>query len=142
MPQAVVRNPGGAGDKWARRAAGASGDYQQGVSGAGQRWQTNASAARQTWQQGVTAAAGRGAFEKGVQRAGAARYTKGASEKGPGRYAEGVGAGQGDYQAAVAPFLQAIAAVDLPARQPAGSAGNYQRVQAIGTALRKLKESR
>jgi hypothetical protein len=42
----------------------------------------------------------------------------------------------------VTPYIQAIGAVDLPPRGPAGSQGNYARVAAIGTALRRLKESR
>jgi hypothetical protein len=142
MPQAVVRNPGNVGRKWAARAASAQGEYQDGVQGAGQRWQSNSAAAHASWQQGVTAAAGRGAYGKGIQRAGAAKYTRNATEKGPARYAQGVAVGEADYHAAVTPFLQAIASVDLPARGPAGSEGNYARVAAIGKALRKLKESR
>lgn len=142
MPPAVVRNPGGVGAKWARRAASAAGEYSEGVQGAGNRWQQGASAAAQSWQQGVTAAAGAGRFAKGVARAGAARYQRGASEKGPARYSQGVGVAEGDYSAAVAPYIQAIGSIDLPPRGPAGSPGNYQRVQAIGTALRKLRESR
>jgi hypothetical protein len=142
MAAAVVRNAGGVGEKWARRAGSAGQEYSIGVAGAGQRWATGAAAAAATYQQGVTAAIARGAFAKGVTRAGAARYTKGATEKGPGRFAEGVQVAQGDYQAAVAPYLQVIGATDLPPRGPAGAQGNYQRVVAIGTALRKLKESR
>jgi hypothetical protein len=142
MPPAAVRNPGSVGAKWARRAGSAGQEYSEGVAGAGQRWQTASTAAAGTWQQGVTAAAGRGAYGKGVTRAGAARYTRGATEKGPSRYSGGVAVAEGDYSAAVAPYLQAIGAVDLPPRGPAGSPGNLQRVGAIATALRKLKESR
>jgi hypothetical protein len=140
--QAVVRNPGNVGQKWATRAGAAQGEYQSGVAGAGQRWATNAAAASQTYQAGVNSAITRGAFGKGIARAGSAGYTRGATEKGPARFAQGVSVAQGDYQSAVAPYLQAIAAVDLPARGPAGSEGNYGRVAAIGKALRKLKESR
>lgn len=142
MPPAIVRNPGGVGQKWATRAANAQGDYSQGVQGAGGRWSSGAAAAKASWQQGVTAAAGRDAYAKGIQRAGQEKYTRNATTKGPARYAEGVGVGQQDYSTAVAPYLQAIAAVDLPPRGPAGSQGNYARVTSIGTALRKLRESR
>jgi hypothetical protein len=42
----------------------------------------------------------------------------------------------------MAPYLEAIGRVDLPPRGPVGSAGNFARVVAIGTALRNLKVGR
>lgn len=142
MPPVSVPPVAAVGAKWQRRAASAGTEYEQGVTGAGTRWATNAAAADKTYQQAVTTAAAAGRFGKGVAKAGAAKYERMAREKGPARYSQGVSVAESDYAASVAPYLQAIGSVDLPARGPAGSEGNYQRVAAIGKALRQLKLSR
>ena len=62
-----------------------------------------------------------------------------ASTVGAQRFPQGV-AGAGDaWATATQPFLNTIAALNLPPRQPKGSAANYQRVQAVGDALRAKK---
>lgn len=142
MARPVVPDPGRVAEKWSRRASGASQDYQQGVEQTAASWSANATAAKETWKTAVTAAAGRGAFEKGVARAGDAKWKQNAATKGPARYAQGVGVAQSDYSSQVAPYLQLIGATDLPPRGPAGSPGNIQRVAALATALRGLKERR
>lgn len=129
-------------DKWSRRAEGAGEDYKTGVNTTQASWSAAANAAKETWKQAVTAAAGRDAFGKGVTRAGDQKWKTGATEKGPMRYAQGVSLGKGDYTTNVGPYLQLIAGTDLPARGPAGSPGNIQRVAVLATALRKLRESR
>lgn len=128
--------------KWARRAASAGPEYELGVTGAGTRWQTNAAAAENNFKAAVTAAAAAGRFGRGIAKAGGAKYEKNAVSKGPARFAQGVGVAEPDYSSQVAPFLQVIAATDLPARQPTGSEGNIQRVAAIARALRALKVGR
>lgn len=128
--------------KWQRRASGASDDYKQGVESTGKSWSALAGAAKDTWKTAVTAAAGRGAFEKGVARAGDAKWKANTVSKGPMRYAQGVGVAEADYSTQVAPYLQLIGATDLPMRGPAGSPGNIQRVAVLATALRALKERR
>lgn len=128
--------------KWSRRASGASEDYKQGVEQTAASWSANATAAKDTWKTAVTAAAGRGAFEKGVARAGDSKWKSNTVSKGPMRFAQGVGVAEADYSSQVAPYLQLIGATDLPMRGPAGSPGNIQRVSAITTALRALKERR
>jgi len=89
-----------------------------------------------------TAAIGRGAYAKGVQRAGAARYTAGATSKGPGRFAEGVQVAQQDYATAVAPYLQAIAATDLPPRGLPATQATTRAWRRFGNALRSSRSSR
>jgi hypothetical protein len=142
MPAARVPPISQVASKWARRAASAGEEYRLGVTGAGTRWVAATAAADANYKAGVAAASASGRFAKGVARAGAAKYERGATMKGPGRFSEGVGAGEPDYSAQMAPFLSAIGAVDLPARGPAGADGNYARVAAIGRALRQLKTSR
>jgi hypothetical protein len=142
MPTPIVPSVASVAQKWARRAASASGEYESGVKGTQRSWATAAKAAENNYKTGVTAAANAGRFGKGIDRAGDAKWKKGAVEKGPARYAQGVGVGEGDYSGAVAPYLEAISRVDLPPRGPAGSEGNYNRVAAVGKALRQLKISR
>jgi len=142
MATASVKSTAAAAAKWARRAGSAGTEYEQGVTGAGGKWAAAAAAGAQNWQQGVTAAAGRGAFQKGVTRAGGAKYERMARAKGPGRYSQGVAEGESDYATGVGPSLEVIGRTDLPPRGPTGSPSNYARVAAIGTALRKLKEGR
>lgn len=142
MAAARVPAVGAVAGKWARRASSAGGEYQLGVTGAGNRWLAAATAAENNYKAAVAAAAGAGRFGKGLARAGAQKFERGATTKGPGRYSEGVGVAEGDYSSQVAPYLQAIAATDLPAPQPRGSEANIQRVAVIARALRQLKLSR
>ncbi len=142
MPPAIVPPVNRVAEKWARRAASAAGEYEEGVKMTPKSWQAASAAAENNYKAGVTAAAGAGRFGKGVARAGDTKWKRGATEKGPTRFAQGVNVAQGDYSAQVAPFLEAIGRTDLPPRGPAGSEGNYSRVAAIGKALRQLKTSR
>lgn len=142
MARVIVPDIGRVARKWATRAQGAGQDYTDGVNLTSRSWQANATAAGANYRAGVTAAAGAGRFEKGVARAGDAKWKRGAVEKGPARYAQGVGIAEPDYSSQMAPFLQAIGAVDLPPRGPARSPGNIARVAAIAKALGDLKQSR
>jgi len=142
MPPASVPSVGIVAAKWARRAASASGEYQQGVSATTRSWAGAAKAAEGNYRTAVTAAAAGGRFGKGVDRAGDAKWKRNAMQKGPDRFASGVAVAEKDYADQVAPYLQAIGSVDLPARGPAGAEGNYARVAAIGKALRQLSQSR
>lgn len=142
MPPSIVPNVSRVAEKWARRAASASGEYEQGVMQTPKSWAAAAGAAEKNYVAGVTAAAGAGRFGKGVAKAGDSKWKKNAMEKGPTRYAQGVGVAQADYAGQVGPYLEVIGRTDLPARGPVGSESNYARVAAIGKALRAAKTAR
>lgn len=142
MPPALVPTITRVAAKWARRASSAGQEYSEGVQNTPRSWQGAATAATKNYDAGVQAAIQRGAFGKGVAKAGDAKWKRGATEKGPARFAQGVQTAEQDYSAQMAPFLEAIGRVDLPARGPVGSPGNFARVQAIGQALRQLKVGR
>lgn len=142
MPAAMVPPVSRVAGKWARRAGSAGEEYKQGVMGTQRSWSAAAQGAEGNYKQGVTAAANAGRFGKGVAKAGDAKWKRGATEKGPDRFAQGVAVAEGDYSSAVAPYLEAIGRVDLPARGPVGADGNYARSAAIGRALRALKVGR
>jgi hypothetical protein len=142
MAPSIVPNVSRVAEKWARRAASASGEYQQGVEQSSKSWATAAGAAEKNYVAGVNAAAAAGRFGKGVAKAGDAKWKKGAIEKGPMRYAQGVGVAQADYAGQVGPYLEVIGRTDLPPRGIVGSEANYTRVSTIGKALRAAKVGR
>ena len=125
--------------KWRTRASGAGADYTKGVQGAGQAWETGATAGEENFKLAVTQAASEGRFGRGVRAAGSARYVKKAVDVGSQRYGPGVQAAEGDMAAGVAPVLQTIASIDLPARRPKGDPSNIQRSAAIGLKLHAMK---
>ncbi len=125
--------------KWNRRASSAGPEYEAGIRNPATDWQTAAIAAKGSWQQAITAAAGRDAFAKGVAASGTGNWQQGSIEKGPPRYAQGVTIAQAKYEKNVGPYLDLIARTDLPARGPAGSEANLQRMTAIPRALAALK---
>jgi hypothetical protein len=127
-------------DKWTRRAGVAGPDYQAGVSNPRSPWAAAASAADGIYRQAVTAAANAGRYQAGIRRAGDERWRTNAMAKGPGRFAEGVQLAQGEWQRGFAPYQSAVSALQLPARGPAGSPANLQRVAAVAQALRAVKE--
>ncbi len=127
------------GDKWQRRAAVAGPDYQAGVQSPRVPWAQASKAADANYRAGVTAAATAGRYAQGVGRAGDERWRSNAIAKGPNRFAEGVQLAVGTWQNRFQPYQTAIAGVQLPARGPAGSPQNLQRVAAVAQTLRQVK---
>ena len=127
--------------KYVQRAGAAGSEYKTGVTGKGQKWASNAAAANDTYNQGVTAAAGRGAYGKGVTRAGGAKYETKASGVGATRYPQGVSGAAPDYQAGFEPYAAVLKGVSLAPRAPKGSPQNLERVRAVTEALHNKKIS-
>lgn len=129
-----------ASDKWTRRAAVAGEDYRAGVMSPRTPWDQASIAADGNYRQGVTAAANAGRYAGGVRKAGVERWRQNAAAKGPQRFAEGVALSTGEWQRGFQPYHAAISGLSLPARGPAGSPQNLQRVTAVATALRAVRE--
>lgn len=140
MATPSVPNIGTVAGKWRRRVEAAPDDYAEGIRTKGARWQPAAAAASGNYRTAVSAAGIEDRFKAGVARS-AAKYARRASELGAPRFAQAAPIAELEYSARFGPFLQAIAAVDLPARGPRGSGGNYARVKPIGDALSKLRLS-
>ena len=136
----ATTDPAKATSKWLQRAQQSGNYYQDGTRGKGNEWAQNAAAAKDSYNMGVQAAIAQDRFAGGVQKAGASKYERGVTEKGVQRWAPGISASQQDYNKAISTVLSVINSVTLPPRGPRGSAQNYQRVQAIGEALRSAKE--
>lgn len=123
--------------KWATRTQAAGGDYASGASNPRVPWAQATAAAETNYQSGVNDAIARGAFGKGVQEAGDQKWRSGITEKGRTRYQQGAAVAQGDYDRGFARYKTVLEGVTLPPRGPKGQ--NYQRVQAVGDALRQAK---
>ena len=135
----AVKDVAAAAQKFVTRAQAAGADYTAGVQNAGPSWAAATKASADSWSQGVQDAAANGRFAKGVTAASTNKYQTRAATVGPQRFAQGVAGAKDTWAAATQPFLNTIAGLNLPARQPKGSPANYARVQAVGDALRAKK---
>lgn len=134
-----VKDAATAAKKFVTRAQAAGPDYATGVANAGAKWATNTKASADAWQQGVSQAAAAGRFAGGVNATSTNKFQTRASGVGSQRYPQGVAGSADAWQTNTTPYLNTIAALNLPARQPKGSPANYARVQAVGDALRAKK---
>jgi hypothetical protein len=125
--------------KYATRGAAAGQDYAAGVANPRTDWMAATEAAANVWAAGVQQSIGNGSFVKGVAKATTAKWQRKAGGVGATRFGPGVQAAQGDYQNGVAPYLQVIAGLTLPLRNPKGDPGNIARVAAVANALRAKK---
>lgn len=127
--------------KWARVTPLRAPDYEAGVRSPRTDWAQATGAATEAWKSGVQAAIAAGSWSKGVSRAGTAKWQQGALEKGVPRWGQGVAVAEGDYQAAIGPYVDAIKSVTLPPRYARRDPRNMARVQAIVDALVAKKKS-
>jgi hypothetical protein len=136
-----IKSPDVIAKKYAARGAAAGADYSAGVQAPRQDWAQATEAASNTWGAGVQQAISSGAFSKGVAKAGTPKWQRKASGVGATRYGPGVQAAVSDYAAGVAPYLDVLRNLSLPARAPKGDPGNINRVAAVAAALRAKKVS-
>lgn len=134
-----VRSASEVASKWGRVTPERAPDYEDGVRNPKKDWAQATKNAEDTYKQGVTAAISRGAFGKGVDKAGTSKWQKGAVEKGVDRFGPGVQVAQDDYEKGVSPYLDVIERTVLPPRYPKGDPRNIARVQAIAKALHDKK---
>lgn len=115
-------------------------EYGEGVTNPRVDWEQATAAAEENFKSAVTQAAQRGAFGKGVRKAGTAKWQKAAKEKGASRFASGVAGAAQAYQEGVAPYHQALSSLTLPPRYPRRDPRNLQRVAVIAAKLGQVKE--
>ena len=130
-----VKSVADAATKFVNRASGAGADYKSGVQGAGQTWVDATAMSADTYAAGVQQAIGRGAFQKGVTKAGPAKYQTNASTKGANHYPEGIRSGAGPYQQNAAPYFDALSGIVYPPRRPRGDPANQARSIIVQTTL-------
>lgn len=125
--------------KFVERAGAASGDYVQGAQETTKDQAARAIAAKAIYQQSLTASFARGAYEKGLSKAGKSGWLRGITEKGSSRFAEGVAVSAQKYATESGKYDSARAAADSMPRGLKGSATNLAKVAAVVNALRQAK---
>lgn len=126
-------------DKWLDVTPGRAGYYEKAASVAGPDWEKGATEASGAFKAGISAANIEQLFKGGIKRAGAAKYERKVKAVGVTRFSQGVTEAGPDFEKGVAPFLDEIAKITLPARQPRGSEANLARVREITTTLHKKR---
>lgn len=126
-------------EKWARQSMAATPEYIAGVTDPKADWAKNTAAAEANYKAGVQAAMNRGAFGKGVNRAGTQKWQENTLKKGAPRWADGIAIARPAYEEGFAPYRTVIENTKLPERGPVGDPRNIQRVAVMALALHKKK---
>jgi hypothetical protein len=129
------------GEKWNRKVQVAGPDYEAGVKNPSKDWKAATAESAPRQKEAVIQAANEGRFLKGVNASGD-KWQRNVVKKGVARWGPGVADAQPDYQSGMAPVLNAIAGVNLPARYPAGDERNLERVRAVTTTVHKATKGK
>lgn len=113
--------------------------FEDGVRDPAKDWEKETSESEPNYEKGVTEAIKRKAFGKGVKRCGTARQQAKTILNLP-RWTEGIQNSAADMAAAMEPVVRVLESVKYPQKYPKGDPRNYERVKAVGMALRKAKE--
>ena len=113
--------------------------YEAGVRNPTKDWAASTQAAAANFKAAVQASDIGARFSGGVRKAGTAKQQRKAIDVGVARYGPGVTAGAADYGAGMAPMVETLASVNLPARKPRGDPANLDRVKVIADALSKRR---
>jgi len=120
-------------------APGRVDEYENGVRNPDKDWAAETAAAEDNYEKGVEAAIKRKAFGTGVKKCGTEKQ-KSQTIKNIPRWAEGIEGSEDNMRTAMEPVVGVLQALILPKKWPRGDKRNYDRVIAVGTALRKAKE--
>jgi len=125
--------------KWARVTPDRVEDYEQGVRNPSKNWETETVAAEKNYNEGTQKAITRGAFGKGVKKAGLSKQQGNSILKGIPRFGEGVRTGEAAMASGMEAVVRTLTATTLPPKYPKGDPRNYERGRAVGDALHKMK---
>lgn len=130
---------GNTAEKWSRRTASATQEYTEGVQNPRTPWKAATQAAAANHTAGIQQAITNQSFAKGVAATPDGKWAEKALAKGAGRFGPGAQEAQADYEKGFAPYKSVIENTVLPPRGAKGDPKNYQRVIAMGQALRAKK---
>ena len=130
---------GNTAEKWARRTSSATQEYTDGVQNPRTPWKGAAAAAAANHTAGLQAAIANQSFAKGVAATPDGKWAEKALSNGAARFGPGATNAQADYDKGFAPYKAVIENTVLPPRGAKGDPKNFQRVIAMGTALRNKK---
>lgn len=133
-----IKSAAEASGKWKDKASAAQSYYEAGIRAPKVDWATATVAAAANYKAGISVGDIDRRFSGGARKAGTAKW-QGKAIALASRFSQGVGVAQADYQSAVEPYFSTISALTLPARQPRGSAANYERSRVVGNALNQKR---
>lgn len=113
--------------------------YAKNAAASAPTWAANTAASEANYVAGVQAAAQRGAFGKGVAKAGPARYAGQVTAVGQNRFSDGMSKAGPRWQANFTPLANAVANTDIGPRGLRGSAANKARASAMSDAWHAAK---
>ena len=125
--------------KWSKRSSAAGPDLEAGLKAPKASWAESTKAAEAAQAAGVQDAISRGAFVKGVAKAGDEKWQRKSLALAPSRYGPGITAGLADYTTGFAPYRDALERITLPQAGRKGDPANIERVRQIATTLRSIK---
>ncbi len=130
-------------DRWKNGAATAQASWLTGVQGTTVDVMGRAVNAIPAAIQGYTQSLQSGAYARAVAASGGTANWKTKAEAKAGNYTTGINAGADKFSNAIGKIMQAMPGIvnSLPARGPAGSVQNEQRVVALTRALHAQKGS-
>jgi len=132
---AFIRSADEIARKWAEVTPMRTADYAAGIDNPRRSWKAATIQAEAAYKDGVAKSIARGAFAKGVDKAGDAKWQRKASTNGVARWGPGVQEAEGDYQAGFAPYREAIHNCKLSPRYARRDPRNLARVKDICDAL-------
>ena len=127
-------------DRYVKYGSQRADRYDEGVRNPGADWEKETVAAEDNYEKGVTAGISRKAFSKGVKQCGTARQQEKSITKGIRNWATGLSEAGPDMEKAMEKVVAVLERIKLPPRFSKGDPRNYDRVKAVGTALREAKE--
>ena len=125
--------------KWGRVTPDRTQDYEDGVRNPQKDWEAETVAAEGNYEEGIRKSITNKSFSKGVKRTGTAGQQKATIEKGLTRWPEGVRLAEDTMAAAMEPVIKTLQSIKLPPRFPKGDPRNLKRVEAVTSALHKMK---
>jgi len=126
-------------EKWVTEAPKRAPYYEIEAPAAADFWFEKTTAAEKTYRAAVTAPAVERRFVGGVRRVGAPKFKRKVQAVGVARFGPGIEAAKEDYNTGFTPFIDELARIEVPDRQPRGDPRNLDRVKAIFDALHKKR---
>lgn len=126
-------------NKWNRRSAAATQDFEQGVRNPRRPWQAATLDASSAYAEGVQEAIANDQFSKGVSQSSDSEWLSRTLKLGVQRYAPGIRESVSKYATKFRPYRDALAALELPPRGPRNSESNYERSRIVGQTLNAIR---
>lgn len=126
-------------NRWSKNTASATQDYINGVKKPKRSWGCECCNSANRYKAGTDTAHRRGAFRRGVKKAGRGRWLTKTLLKGPTRFFQGAADGANAYERGYKPYHSHFPSIFLPKRFPRGDPRNLARNRSVCTAMGRVK---